>query len=237
MNEDCSNDDAESVPCSSKTPIPRPRRSSFEFVNHPRKKKPRRQEVPSEIVCTCLKREDSDLLTQLISKFGSHCRGVQVTQATTHVVVGGAAPGQFKRTLNVLKGILRGCWVVSAQWLLASLEADHWVSEEQFELSPEVCGLTRRQREAFGDQVYQSDLFSTCGLIYFSRRGCKAPRKDLEQLVKLGGGKTCKLARVADILVGEEVLPAKEGVVNVKEVWFFDSIAHYKILPVEQYAL
>ena len=53
----------------------------------------------------------------------------QVRPTTTHVI-----SGEERRTLNMLKAIIRGCWVVSKSWLLASLEAEGWVDEEPYEL-------------------------------------------------------------------------------------------------------
>ena len=49
---------------------------------------------------------------------------------TTHIVSGGK-----RRTLNVLKAILSGCWLLSVEWVLKSLEKGFWLSEEPYELA------------------------------------------------------------------------------------------------------
>ena len=51
-----------------------------------------------------------------------HLGGVKLTEAvdaaTTHVIVGGP-----RRTLAVLEGIARGCWILKPEWVFVSLEA------------------------------------------------------------------------------------------------------------------
>ena len=47
-------------------------------------------------------------MKQLVKKFGSLSWASNVGPATSHVV-----SGEGKRTLNLLKGLLQGCWLVS----------------------------------------------------------------------------------------------------------------------------
>ena len=53
-------------------------------------------------------RDDINLVKQLVKKFGSLSWASNVGPATSHVV-----SGEGKRTLNLLKGLLQGCWLVS----------------------------------------------------------------------------------------------------------------------------
>ncbi|XP_064503471.1 microcephalin-like [Pseudopipra pipra] len=48
----------------------------------------------------------------------------------SHVVT-----GDPHHTLNVMLRIAHGCWIVSYEWVLWSLELGHWISEEPYELS------------------------------------------------------------------------------------------------------
>ena len=98
----------------------------------------------------------------------------KVTTTTTHVICGyssgkdansqcskdGPADERnqmsVRRTMNVLKGILHGCWILSKNWLYASVDAGHWVEEDMYELvdfSPAVRS-TRLAREAFSSPAY-----------------------------------------------------------------------------------
>ena len=54
----------------------------------------------------------------------------EVDTDTTHVVSAGK-----RRTVNVLKAILSGCWLLSVEWVLKSLEKGTWLNEEPFELA------------------------------------------------------------------------------------------------------
>lgn len=53
-----------------------------------------------------------------------------VTQHTTHLV-----SLEPRRTLNLLRGLMRGVWIVSYQWVLASIRAGKWINEEPYELT------------------------------------------------------------------------------------------------------
>lgn len=158
----------------------------------------------------------------------------KVTTTTTHVICGYSSGKDansqcskvgptdernqmsVRRTMNVLKGILHGCWILSKNWLYASVDAGHWVEEDMYELvdfSPAVRS-TRLAREAFSSPAYglrfQSDVFSACraggtaGTVYIGK-GTNPSKSDLEELIRLGQGRVAHTSRVASIVVGEKV--------------------------------
>lgn len=53
---------------------------------------------------------------------------INVSKRTTHVVSTGV------RTINLLRGIIRGCWLVTLEWVLTSLENNTWLNPEKFEM-------------------------------------------------------------------------------------------------------
>ena len=53
-------------------------------------------------------RDDINLVKQLVKKFATLTFATNVGPNTSHVVT-----GEGKRTLNLLKGLLQGCWIVS----------------------------------------------------------------------------------------------------------------------------
>ena len=53
-------------------------------------------------------RDDISLVKQLVKKYGSLTWASSVDASTSHVV-----SGEGKRTLNLLQGLLQGCWIVS----------------------------------------------------------------------------------------------------------------------------
>ena len=108
------------------------RKSSIDFIKSSEvpKKRKKRIPTPNEIVCTSCDKKDQDLLRQLISKFGKFKLAKNVTRVTSHII-----SGDGRRTINKLKGIMVGCWILSTDWLLASLEAGFWVDEESYEMT------------------------------------------------------------------------------------------------------
>lgn len=66
----------------------------------------------------------------MVEKLGGFIIEDNVSEKTTHVVTQGP-----KRTVNLLKGIARGCWIVLQEWVLKSLDADMWLEEDKFELT------------------------------------------------------------------------------------------------------
>ena len=83
-----------------------------------------------ELVLTACPAEDQHMANEIVKVLPGKAKvALQVRPSTTHVI-----SGDEKRTLNMLKAIIRGCWVVSKSWLLASIEAGGWVDEEPYEL-------------------------------------------------------------------------------------------------------
>jgi len=69
------------------------------------------------------------VVTSVVEKLGGFIIEANVSEKTTHVVTRGR-----RRTVNILKGIARGCWIVLDEWVLKSLDADVWLEEDEFEL-------------------------------------------------------------------------------------------------------
>lgn len=76
----------------------------------------------------------------------------------THLVV-----GDERRTLKLMLAVVNGAWLLSPQWVTASLEAGHWLPESQF--SAKVGGrqrawqsgrqfLLRRSQQAMAEVIY-----------------------------------------------------------------------------------
>lgn len=48
---------------------------------------------------------------------------------TTHLVA-----FDTRRTINFLRGLIRGIWIVNYDWILESVEANKWLPEADYEL-------------------------------------------------------------------------------------------------------
>ncbi|XP_030793435.1 microcephalin isoform X2 [Rhinopithecus roxellana] len=106
------------------------------------------------LVMTSMPSEKQNVIIQVVDKLKGFSIAPDVCETTTHVL-----SGKPLRTLNVLLGIARGCWVLSYDWVLWSLESGHWISEEPFELSNHFPAAPRSSRITM--QYWPSPLCST----------------------------------------------------------------------------
>ncbi|CAG9864508.1 unnamed protein product [Phyllotreta striolata] len=182
------------------------------------------------IVYTKMDSANIDLFEQVVRKLGRFAVEDEVSSRTTHLVV-----GEPKRTINMLRAITMGCWVLRKEWLLRSLEAGRWVEEEDYEVvefSPAVQAC-RLMRQAFGPFSVM-DIFEDCGPIYVYLGSI--PRcSDLRELVVACKGKITKVLSRAAVVVGQ--VTDQSRAVCVSEKWILDSITANKMLPLKDYLL
>ncbi|XP_076598753.1 microcephalin isoform X5 [Chaetodon auriga] len=82
------------------------------------------------LVMTSMPTEKQHIVGQVVKSLGGFSIVDRVCESTTHVVSWG-----HRRTLNILLGIARGCWILSFEWILWCLEQRQWIPEEPYELS------------------------------------------------------------------------------------------------------
>lgn len=92
------------------------RRSTLEFqslaqMSAKRKLKIDKLKHPS-IVCTKLHKDDTFAFSQIVKKLGGFVVEDEVTNKTTHLVA-----GEPKRTINMLKAMALGCWILKHEWV------------------------------------------------------------------------------------------------------------------------
>lgn len=71
---------------------------------------------------------DKNLVKSIVKSLGMAEMELNVSRRTTHVVSTGV------RTVNLLRGIIRGCWLITLEWVLKSLENNAWLKPEEFEM-------------------------------------------------------------------------------------------------------
>ncbi|KFR14804.1 Microcephalin, partial [Opisthocomus hoazin] len=194
-------------------------------------RKARRLQKPTRtLVMTSMSSEKQETVIQLVNKLGDFLFSDVVCETTSHVVTGNP-----RRTLNVMLGIARGCWIVSYEWVLWSLELGHWISEEPYELSSSfpaapICRLQRHLSRG----KYQQNLFSNQPVMFVSPTS-QPPRKKLIELIQLSGGKICKALRQAKICIGKNTGKKYQEIKCLSEKWILDSITQHTICPMENY--
>ncbi|XP_066260333.1 microcephalin [Euwallacea similis] len=208
------------------------RRSTLEFMSpvefdSTRKKMKKMEKRLPTIVCTKLHKADVQLFMKIVKKLGKFNIQDQVGERTTHLVA-----GESKRTINMLRAVARGCWVVSFQWVLQSLEAGKWLPEDQFEVTDfaPVVQKSHLERQAFGPK-HTLDVFENCPPIYVAP-STNPHCWDLKELITTCKGKIVTSRRKAKIVVGQYV--KQDNTVCVNEFWILDSITFYRKMPFKQ---
>jgi hypothetical protein len=244
--------------------------NSDNATDHPASKQPLR---PSSspvrgIALTCADSPDfkskMDLLTQLLlSNEGS--KGVKVSkevnERTSHLIVGGLDENKIAkfRSRSFLLGILRGCWILSPDWVDACLESGCIVDEAEFEVKGDLHALggpekgrTARSTSYSYQDMSKPSLFSSLKVRLIKRLWPVDQIKNYEAVEKvlLAGGATVVgeedreglfVTVVYSMRVNsgasasmDDPMPA-EGEHWVGYRWVFDSISHFDRLEFDKY--
>ncbi|NXX87080.1 MCPH1 protein, partial [Urocolius indicus] len=183
----------------------------------------RRLQKPTRtLVMTSMSSEEQNTVIQVVNKLGDFLLSDAVCETTSHVVTGSP-----RRTLNIMLGIARGCWIVSYEWVLWSLELGHWIREEPYELSSSfpAAPICRLQRH-LSTGKYQQKLFSNQPVMFVSPTS-QPPCKKLIELIQLSGGKTCKALRQAKICIGKNPGNKYQEIKCLSEKWVLGKILNF----------
>ncbi|XP_076830428.1 microcephalin [Brachyhypopomus gauderio] len=184
------------------------------------------------LVMTSMPTEKQQMVIQVVDSLGGFTVVDTVCESTTHVV-----SGSPRRTLNVLLGIARGCWILSFEWILWCLEHRQWVPEEPYELSDHfpaapICRL--QQHLSAGE--HQQDLFQDQPLMFVAPLS-QPPSHSLGELIQLCGGAVSRTVRQAGLCIGEYKGKKPEGTKCLSERWILDCVTHLVLLPYDKYIL
>ncbi|XP_059101015.1 microcephalin isoform X2 [Peromyscus eremicus] len=184
------------------------------------------------LVMTSMPSEKQNLIIQVVNTLKGFSFSPEVCESTTHVLV-----GKSVRTLNVLMGIARGCWILSYEWVLWSLEWGHWISEEPFELSESfpaapVCRLERQ----LSTRRYQGTLFANQPKMFIAPAS-SPPRAKLCELVLLCGGQVSPTPQLASLIIGPYCGKKEARIQYLSEKWVLDSITQHKVCDFDNYQL
>ncbi|XP_071837773.1 microcephalin-like isoform X2 [Apostichopus japonicus] len=183
------------------------------------------------IVLTSMHRSDQDVMVSVVRNLGGYKVTDTVGPTTTHIIT-----GDQRRTLNVLSAIANGCWLLSKEWVLNSLESGYWLPEEPFEVhsafpAAKISRELKLQSETEGCHL---NLFSEFEGFFVSESS-SPPKERLLDLLQLCGGAICKSPQQADLCIGECARPA--DVHAVQERWVLDCISEMKTLPIDSYKI
>ncbi|KAM4607475.1 microcephalin [Polymixia lowei] len=192
----------------------------------------RKTKTMRTLVMTSMPTDKQHTVTQVVGALGGFSIVDRVCESTTHVVSGG-----HRRTLNILLGIARGCWILSFEWILWCLDQRQWIPEEPYELSDHfpAAAICRLQQHLSAGE-HQQDLFQGLPAMFVSQHS-QPPTQSLLELIQLCGGTVCKTVRQAGICIGKYNGRRPEGSKILSEQWVLDCITHLKQLSYENYNL
>ncbi|GAA55167.1 HUS1 checkpoint protein, partial [Clonorchis sinensis] len=226
------------------------------------------------IAFTGLRKDDETLLCTLVRSsplIGYKLLSSRATAGTAHFPLDSISMKRcthlvtinpFRRTVNLLRGLLSGVQIVSVDWLKNSAQQGLWLSELSYRMTRHFCTtrtkwiqtasqsttnfglnvlslgicnepLSPIERTCVSAQNY-SGLTSPSGLprssrvrllpTLFQKVGCiyvghssSPPRRDIIDLLTLGGASTTNRKKVANIIIGERI----PEVICVKPTWVF----------------
>ncbi|XP_046809821.1 microcephalin isoform X2 [Lucilia cuprina] len=182
------------------------------------------------LVYTNMHQQQIDVIREAINKLGVFSLESTVTDTTTHLV-----SLEPRRTLNLLRALTRGLWILEYSWILDSLKAGHWLAEEPHELKDfsrgiEIC---RSERQAFGNN-YKCDLFHKFGAFYISSQCCPISKENMCELIKLCGGRVVNARQKARYIIGD-ANRTLEDKFYLTPYWVLDSITQMQLMKIQKY--
>lgn len=182
---------------------------------------------------------DKSLVKSIVKSLGAAELELNVSRRTTHVVSTGV------RTVNLLRGIIRGCWLVTLEWVLKSLENNRWLNPETFEMKHFSKAVQVRQCihdkcriQCKSTRILYNINILLCVLqenrkdrqlfgpsyipelfgacgFIYVEHKTTVPCNTLKELIKTAGGHITENTKLAKIIIGTN---------GLKETWVIDSI-------------
>ncbi|XP_058464127.1 uncharacterized protein LOC131438265 [Malaya genurostris] len=191
--------------------------------------------APFHLATTNLHAAQYGFVKETVAALGGFIVNNNVSDRTTHLVTLGP-----RRTINILRALVRGLWIVQYEWMEESARSGHWLPEEQFELrdfsaAVQIC---RSERQAFGSR-YRMELFADCGPFYVSPN-CEVPQDQLRELIITCKGKITGNAQKAKYLIvqsRQDVHNIPSGASCLSPLWLLDSISINKLKKINKYVV
>ncbi|XP_033235089.1 microcephalin [Drosophila pseudoobscura] len=192
----------------------------------------RRSRVIRTLVHTNMHQGQVQVIQKAIRKLRGMRLDPTVTNRTTHLV-----SLEPRRTLNLLRGLMRGVWIVNFGWIQDSLNAGKWLNEEKYELKKfsraiEIC---RTERQAFGIH-YHCELFRYMEPFYVSSLCRPIEFNNMKELLLLGGAKMTENRFKAKYIIGDKRRVVDDRI-YLTPYWVLDSITAMQIQKFGKYLM
>ncbi|KAK4002058.1 microcephalin [Daphnia magna] len=200
-----------------------PRRDSLADFKRSIPKKRNDQRLSSAtLVCTSLHSEPIKIVEKAIEQMKRFKLIDTVDDTTTHVIC-----GDSRRTLNVMRGVVRGAKIVTFNWITDSMASGKFLNEDDYQIErfSNAASLYRGKNKClFGD--YEAIFVSSKSPI---------PSPDLCDMIQCAGGNLTSVSKKASLIVGQ--LKPEANVPCVASIWILDCIEKGVILPLTDYLM
>jgi microcephalin len=182
------------------------------------------------------KKYDFQSFFQVIEQLGGFKLNEKVDDQTTHLVV-----GKRGRTLNVIRALIRGVWLLDFEWIVASEKSGTWRLEDVFQIRDwmgKVYPWTRQLRS--GCATFKLNLLYDQGPFYVSANNT-IPKSELEEIILSLNGKVLQNKNKAKVIIARGYVHAPENAFPGHKVvhpsWIFDSVENLKVMDINNYVM
>ncbi|KAF7722156.1 hypothetical protein EC973_003669 [Apophysomyces ossiformis] len=175
----------------------------------------------------------------------------RLSHDATHVVVFVDEQNRTKMTTKYLLALLSGKYIVSEHWVYACCSQGSLVPEEPYEVTGDFSQDASRRIPRMARlslKAQQPRLFSGLSVCFFGPlEGGRKTRDDLEQMIRIGGGRVIDWEDMVFPFHGEIICSSKTGPAEIGQIqqmygkqpvlasWIIQSISVYRLLDKHQF--
>ncbi|KAL7049475.1 hypothetical protein ACKWTF_003711 [Chironomus riparius] len=187
---------------------------------------------PKYIVCTNMSTADREIAHAAITKLGGILEK-EVTEKTTHVIT-----PNTERTMNLLRGIIRACYILKYDWITESVKAGMFLDTTLYQ--HEICNNQKICERSILGKNFKNLSFSHYGPFYINRDTIDNLKKYeyVREIIKLCNGNMTTNINDARMIVSDRplILPLSHKKPTVViSTYIFDAAMQGKLIPNAKY--
>jgi len=176
-----------------------------------------------------LTQDDTEFLYASIKKLGGFDIQNLQDPSMTHLIYTGE-----KRTIKALYALAKRAWILETGYVYSSYEFGDWIAEKDYECS---SFPSKKLRDEIGP------LFKNMKFFFKSSNYLTLTLDELQNLIKLGGGKIVDEKEEADVIIENgkekhdpmEETSGSQGPQTVNHKWVLDSLTKYEKLDFAEF--
>ncbi|KAG5678652.1 hypothetical protein PVAND_008308 [Polypedilum vanderplanki] len=195
-------------------------------------KKTKSNAVSKYICVTNMSSADKQKAQAVITKLGGIYES-EVTEKTTHVIT----PTQ-ERTMNLLRGIIRACYILKPSWLDDSEKAEKFIDTTLYH--HDICNTQKIYERMVLGRNFKNQIFSHYGPFFINKDSIDNQKKIeyLKEIIQKCNGTLTKNKYDAKIIISDRPIPLYPSFRRptvVQSTYIFDVAMQSKMLPTAKY--